>query len=294
MSHLAYAVGYSSDDAMREKLYPLFEQVFGIEVSILADFHRRGFWNPTYRPYTFFDGEAAVANVSMFTLPLMVQGSVRKAAGIQSVMTHPEYRGKGLMKQLFRRMLEEIDQAFDASFLLTDQPELYKPFGFRVVQEYTFAAPIGHFPKQEGDAVRKLDAFAKNDLRWIRERFARHQPLSWRFAPVGYASSFFLNMYHPAYQKKLYAADDLGVIVVYEVEEETLRLYDCIGENLPPLEALCSRIPEPFSRIEFHFPPDRFHGAAEPVPAQKRNLLMVRGRFELDNLPLRLPITAAF
>lgn len=58
------------------------------------------------------------------------------AAVIQSVMTHPSYCRKGLMKQLFKKMLKEIDKKFECSFLFTENPALYTPFGFRVVNEF--------------------------------------------------------------------------------------------------------------------------------------------------------------
>lgn len=80
--------------------------------------------------------EQAIANVSMFSLPMLVNGERIKAAGIQSVMTHPDYQRKGLMKQIFNEVLKEIDEQYECAVLFTEHPELYTPFGFRVVQEH--------------------------------------------------------------------------------------------------------------------------------------------------------------
>ena len=98
---LHFETAYSDNSLVREKLYPLFEDVFGISTVALKDFHRRGFWDPSYCPYTFFDGDTAVANASRFELPLMIKGRSITAAGIQSVMTLPKYRHRGLMTSLF-------------------------------------------------------------------------------------------------------------------------------------------------------------------------------------------------
>lgn len=295
MSNLEFVSNYSPDDTRREQLYPLFERVFGISVDVLKDFYARGFWNPTYRPYTLFEGERAVANSSMFSMPLIVQGRLIQAAGIQSVMTDPDQRGKGLMKQTFTRMLADIDQEFESAFLITDSPELYTPFGFRTLQEFYFVASVAHEPQAGDSLARKLEFFYEEDLSIVRGLFEGHVPVSQRFAPVSHQSSFYLNMYSPSYNEKLYHAADLNVLLVFEVEDDTLKLYDVVGAKLPSLEQLCSQIPASFSKIEFYFSPDQFNIVSEPVRLDAtRSRLMVRGRFDVEDEPLTFPITAAF
>jgi GNAT superfamily N-acetyltransferase len=295
MKSLAFHSGFSAGDARRERLYPLFETVFRIPVDTLRDFHARGFWNPTYRSYTFFDGERAVANTSFFSMPLFIQGTRREAAGIQSVMTHPDYRGAGLMKRLFVRMLEEIDSEWETALLFTATPDLYRRFGFREVRQHYAVAPIRHVPKQENRLARKWDFFADDDVQRARMLFQRHTPVSRLFAPLSHGSSFFLHMYNPAFQQKAFFIDDLNLLVVWETKGETLHLYDVIGESLPPVEELCSRLPAPVSRIAVHFHPDRFDLAGwEPVALETRAWLMARGRFELERECFMLPVTASF
>lgn len=226
MENLALATNYSTDDSKREKLYPLFEKVFGIEAVTLKDFYSRGFWNPAYRPYTFFDEERAVANVSMFSLPMTIQSTLVKAAGIQSVMTDPDYRRKGLMKLLLKEMLKDIDLEFELAFLFTDTPSLYTFFGFRQVQEHYF----------------------------------EHQ-----------------------------------MIIVFEVEGKTLKLYDIIGNQPSSLEKIYAQIPTPSERIELYFSPDLFNeDAFKPVIINSSSSLMVRGQFDMKKYYFKFPITAVF
>jgi hypothetical protein len=128
-----------------------------------------------------------------------------------------------------------------------------------------------------------------------RMLFQRHTPVSRLFAPVSHWSSFFLHMYNPAFLQKVSCIDDLNLLVVWETKGETLHLYDVIGESLPPVEELCSRIPVPVSRIAFHFHPDRFDLVGwEPVAQETGTRLMARGRFELERECFMLPVTAAF
>ncbi|WP_139488011.1 GNAT family N-acetyltransferase [Brevibacillus dissolubilis] len=311
MNNLNFFSKYSSDQDMRERLYPLFDAVFGIPVDVLRDFYARGFWNPSYQPYTLFDGERAVANASMFDMPLVINGTQIHAAGIQSVMTHPEYRGLGLMKQVFGKMLEEIDEQYEITILMTENPALYTPYGFRTVQEHYFtaAAPdeasveaavqehrsLLHNGLSTNQYARKLEFFEQNDLRIVRECFDGHQPLSKRFAPVSHQPSFALNMYNPYYQAKLYFSEDYNSLLIFDVDGDTLRLFDVIGRKLPAIEQICSQIEEPFSQIQFYFEPDALGVRAyETVPYESGSHLMVRGRFDVEGQPFKLPITAAF
>ncbi|RFU63162.1 GNAT family N-acetyltransferase [Bacillus sp. V59.32b] len=211
---------YSNDDSTREKLYLLFEKVFGIEAAILKDFHARGFWNPDYTPYTFFDGDKAVANVSMFAMPLLIEGKRIKGAGIQSVMTDPEYRGRGLMKQLFQLMLTELNKQVQVAFLYTDKPDLYTAFGFRVIQEHYYTAAASTVAVEKKRPFRKLDFFDENDVEVLRNLFQTREPTSHQFFPLSYDSSFYLNMYNPYFHGKLHYCEELETVIVAEINGE--------------------------------------------------------------------------
>lgn len=288
-----YNTGYSTDDPTREALYALFNTVFGIPPETFQDFYQKGFWDPTYTPFTLFDRDQAVANVSMFSMPILIDGQQIKAAGIQSVMTDPAYRGRGLMKQLFATMLAEIDKECDTAFLLTEEPELYTRYGFRSLQEHVFVIPYSQTTAPANN-LRPLDFFNEEDLHLIKSLFRAHQPISRTFAPVSHASSFYLNMYNPYFNQKLFYSTDLQVAIVYAIQDDTLKLYDVIGQELPTLNSLCDQIPHAFQRIEFFFCPDSFTTAPEAVPFPSNTHLMVRGRFDMEHKPFKFPVTAAF
>ncbi|MFD2370428.1 GNAT family N-acetyltransferase [Brevibacillus sp. GCM10020057] len=296
MNEFIYANGYSAEGDKREALYPLFEKVFGIPADDLRDFYSRGFWDPTYWPYTWFDGTRAVANASRFTLELQCAGQRVQAAGIQSVMTHPDYRKRGLMRRLCERMLADADRQFSTAWLFTETPELYIPFGFRTVPQYSFAADWIH-PGNPHGWLRRIDFSAEQDVQLIRKCFAGQEPLSQTFAPVGYESSFFLHMYSPSFQQNVYYSERLDAILVFAVEEQTLHLYDIIGKRLPSWAKLCEEIREPFARAVLHFCPDQFAELSfTPLPYEGTGKLMVRGLLgqELEQGMLRMPMTAAF
>ncbi len=284
---------YCAENGMRERLYPLFEFVFDISENILTDFHQRGLWDPTYHPYTLFDDGRAIANVSMFALPLVVGGKPITVAGIQSVMTHPDYRGQGLMKRLFEVMLHDIDSGFEASLLFTEKPNLYTKFGFQTVSESCFVLPYEHTGVCE-ERVRRLNAFDPSDMQLINTLLHLRTPASEHFFPLHYKSSFYLNIYDQHAHERLYYAKDLNAIIVFAVNNDTLELYDLIAPTFQTLEDVCAQIPASFSKITLHFCPDRFTNVNwTPVPHESTLQLMVRGNFDGQKC-LKYPETAKF
>ncbi|MGE5702254.1 MAG: GNAT family N-acetyltransferase, partial [Clostridia bacterium] len=271
-------------------------EVFGIDAALLQDFHERGFWDPTYTPFTFFDGEKAVANVSMFTRSMVIKGDLQKVACIQSVMTDPAYRGKGYMKQLMERMLAEIDQTLDTTFLITSSPQLYERYGFQTLLEYTFTSELPlSYPRQTGESLARLDVSSEQHLDIIKSCFTNQTPISFQLSPLRYESSLFLNLYDPFYQQLLHYSPEWKVLIFCKVEGDTFHLYDIIGETLPTFEQICSLVPNGVSRMELHVCPDRFGEVPwQALPNQSETKLMVRGSFDWNNGTCKMPITAMF
>ena len=114
------------EEPKREQLFPLFEEVFGITIQTLNDFSERGYWDDTYKALSFLHDDKAIANVGAFSLPLLINGERINAMGIQSVMTHPNFRRQGLMTHLLDKIIVEIDKECDCVVLFTENPELYK------------------------------------------------------------------------------------------------------------------------------------------------------------------------
>ena len=294
MNQLTFEKKYADNDKLRERLYPLFDKVFGIRVETFKDFYARGFWDPTYTPFTFFDGARPVSNVSVFEMPLMINGEKILAAGIQSVMTDPDYRGKGLMKSLMHSALEHIDNNYELSFLMTSNPELYTKYGFKVIKEHFFTKKHLHSSEKVENKLEPLTIFDPDDMQRIRWIFENNTPTSLQFYPSAYAPSFYLNMYNPILREMLYYSSDLNVIVIFEVDEGTLELYDIIGPELPTLEQIYSVIPYSFNEVNLYFPPDLFDGVFTAVEYEDVDFFMVRGDIDFESLQIKLPITAAF
>ncbi|MBE7104437.1 GNAT family N-acetyltransferase [Bacillus cereus] len=282
------------EEPKREQLFPLFEEVFGITSQTLHDFSEKGYWDYTYKALSFIQDDNAIANVAAFSLPLLLNGKKINAAGIQSIMTLPDFRRQGLMTQLLNKMIEEIDKQFECAFLFTETPELYKSFGFQIVQEYLMT--ILYDNKNNKDSIlRKLDFYNEEDRNLINEIIENSQRLSNMFSTINYRSSFYLKMYDLKWNEKLYYSKKLDAMIVYEVENEKLKLYGVFAPVLPILDELCEGIPESFTEIEFYFCPDQLGiDDVQYKELQSSKYLMVRSNKELDFKGYKFPVLTEF
>ncbi|PFL13119.1 GNAT family N-acetyltransferase [Bacillus cereus] len=282
------------EEPKREQLFPLFEEVFGIESQTLRDFTEKGYWDYTYKALSFLQDNKVIANVAAFSLPLLINGEKINAAGIQSVMTHPDFRRQGLMTQLLNKMIEEIDKQCEYAFLFTETPELYKSFGFQIVQEYLMTIPYDK--KNNKDSIlRKLDFYNEEDRNSINEIIENGQRLSNMFSTINYRSSFYLKMYDLKWNEKLYYSKKLDTMIVYEVENEKLKLYGVFAPVLPILDELCEEISESFTEVEFYFCPDQLGiDEVQYTELQSSKYLMVRSNKEVDLKGYRFPILTDF
>ncbi|MGG0458644.1 GNAT family N-acetyltransferase [Bacillus mycoides] len=282
------------EEPKREQLYPLFEEVFGITSQTLHDFSEKGYWDYTYKALSFLQDDKAIANVAAFSLPLLINGEKICAVGIQSVMTHPNFRRRGLMKQLFSKMIEEIDEQCECAVLFTENPELYKPFGFQIVQEYLMT--VSYENKSDKDSqLKKLDFYNEEDRQLINEIIENSQRLSNMFSTLNYQPSFYLNIYDLKWNEKLYYSKKLDAMIVYEVENEKLKLYGVFAPVLPILDELCEEISESFTEIEFYFCPDQLGiDDVQYTELQSSKYLMVRSSKELDFKGYKFPVLTEF
>ncbi|CAM3802870.1 GNAT family N-acetyltransferase [Bacillus cereus] len=282
------------EEPKREQLFPLFEEVFGITSQTWHDFSAKGYWDYTYKALSFLQDDSVIANAAAFSLPLLINGEKISAAGIQSVMTHPDFRRQGLMTQLLNKLIEEIDKQCECILLFTENPKLYTSFGFQIVQEYLMTVPYDK-KNNKDSLLRKLDFYNEEDRQLISETIANSQRLSNMFSTLNYQPSFYLNMYDSKWNEKLYYSKKLDTMIVYEVENEKLKLFGVFALVLPILDELCEEISESFKEIEFYFYPDQLGiDDVQLTELQSSKYLMVRSNKELDFKGYKFPVLTEF
>ena len=209
---------YKDNPELRASFAALAKETFGID---FEKWHAAGGWNEDYIPYSYSSVERIIANVSVSTMELLMEGKKQKAVQIGTVMTEPSHRGKGLAGSLLLHVLKEYEYTCDFFFLAADEKAvpLYTRWGFR---------PVKH--KRESLPLRsKVAALGEEHI----------------------LSFYYVHGFDQCIHR---LSEDL--LVLMEMEGADLHLYDVFSTRAYRLETLLERIiPEHAERIICHFDP---------------------------------------
>lgn len=219
------------NEPLRRSFNSLAQAVFGLS---FENWHRGGWWNHQYVPHVLFQDGRAVSNVSVNLIDFLWQGKPRRYLQLGTVMTHPEYRGRGLNRWLLERVLECYAHTCDAVFLFANHSVLdfYPKFGFEPAPEWQCRFPIA--PRKA--EVLPLDMENPADVRLLLEKYRESNPYS-RFPFLG--NPGLLMFYCSQFLKDcvLYLPDD-DAIVIAEFDGHEMLCYDIYGKAGAPMMQL--------------------------------------------------------
>ena len=282
---------YFDDPSAWNALVDLLQDTFSIDVSILDQFDGP---DRTSMPFGYFDADGrCVANFTAFSMPMIINGRVVKAAGYQSGAVRPEWRKRGLYRDLMQRAFAHTaTEGYELDLLLTDKPALYERYGFRILPQHIFVAQTPTLQKSDLSA-RQLSLEAPDDLRLIKTLLQNRQPASAQFAVVRQMEMFLLNASFNSAIRLTALGDD--TVVAWTFDGATFWLLDIVGTAIPSLATIVSALDIEPERIEICFSPDRLDCEVSLEPYDGYTMLMVRGKAAADIVgPLMLSPMAEF
>lgn len=133
-----------------------------------------------------YDGPEIIGTAGIFSLSLTVPGSRTPMAGVTQVGVQPTHRRRGILTQLMRRQMDDLNEGGEAvAGLWASESSIYGRFG------YGMAAPVGELQIERGRSgfarphhptgrVRLLEKEpALEALPQILDRFVAGQPGLW-------------------------------------------------------------------------------------------------------------------
>jgi hypothetical protein len=137
-----------------------------------------------------------------------------------------------------------------------------------------------------------LDVRERRDVAVLQRLLEAREPVSDVVGVVRETAVFCFNEgRHP-----LWYSEDLDVVVCLERSGRTLRLFDVVGPDVPPLVELVGRVPGAVDEAVVYFAPDRLGVDATASPHVLDHggpsHLMVRGPFAAEGRPFTLPRSA--
>ncbi len=265
----AFCDRVSGDETARRGFLHLARQVFGLD---FEPWRAGGWWGGDYIPHALMDADRMVANVSANIIRTRVKGKDKAFVQIGTVMTDPEYRGRGLA----RHLMEEVMARYGGSgiYLYANDSVLdfYPKFGFVKAQEHQYSLPV----QKSGEPVRKLDMDdPSHRARLIEAYLARSNPYS-ALAMLGNAG--LLMFYCGQFMKScVYEIPGLDAVAVAEYDGGRTLVYDVFGGNAPLRDILNALAEEETKTAVLGFTPSDADGFDVEPRVEEDTTLFVTG-----------------
>lgn len=251
---MQYDYDYRHDGSKRKAFNELSRLVFGLD---FEPFYASGWWDDSYICHTLFDGDRAVSNVSVTTMRFMIRGREQDALQLGTVMTHPDYRGKGLAGDLMAKVTKAYEGKTSFRFLFANDmvTDFYPRYGFYERPRYLFSCPFSPDGERAG-RFRLLDLEKKDDRMTLEGVLFSRVPVSETFSLVTGQSIALFHALYLLSDALLFDEEEEGVLMAAQ-EGETLHLYDAAYPRKIGWLSLFKRLPfRGIRQVVFHFTPE--------------------------------------
>ncbi|HBH6991870.1 TPA: GNAT family N-acetyltransferase [Listeria monocytogenes] len=258
----------------RDSFNKLAESTFDIN---FEEWFRSGFWNDKYVCYSYIDNNEVISNVSINKMNLIYQGENYSALQIGTVMTHPNYRGQGLAKNLLNHVIAKYEDQYDFLYLFANDTVLdfYPKFGFERIEESSFTVDACNL-KKKASKLKKLNPDNKTDFQLISRIVSERAPLS-NILDVKESEDLLMFYVLIALKNELYYLEELDVIVLMEQEGTDLYVLDILStKKLDVVEVLSYLSTKKIETIHLLFTPEKSKYIDAAYIIETEDMLFVR------------------
>lgn len=225
MKELTFFKGYQQEDKKRAAFDALSVKTFGLS---FETWYQSGYWRDKYIPYTLFDGEQAVANVSVNIMDFSIFGHQQRTIQIGTVMTDEAYRNQGLSRRLMENVFEDWKADSHLIYLFANSTvwDFYPKLGFKSVKEYQYQRAIT--PTTQANFV-KLDMDKKEN----RERLHDYAKNTCPFGKISMQENADLVIFYciTTYKNNVFYLPELDAIAIAEIKGRQLHLLDVFSKK---------------------------------------------------------------
>lgn len=217
---------YKDINHYRQSLNRLTMQTYGFD---FEQWYQQGYWSNKYRPYSLLHNDQIIANISVNPIDYLVNGDIKRALQIGTVMTDKAYRHRGLSRELMKVILEEYQASSELIYLYANDSVLqfYPKFGFTQAKEFIHSKLM----TETGDKLpyRKLDLGKEEDKTILVRLVTGTIPVS-KYAMIDnpYLMLFHLTSYMAG---DVYYFEELELAAVVTWEEEHIFITDLFCER---------------------------------------------------------------
>lgn len=233
-------------------------------------------WCEHSEPFVHVEDGVPVAHVGVMEIPVVLDGHEEILAGIHAVCTQPDHRGRGHMRAAMGEALRFVDAHYRRAVLWANDKHIYHRFGFREQTEHTFVGAVRGGDRLRG---RPLSLDDRVDRAELRHALAKRAPVSRRCGSRDPGWLALINLALWRTPPHIVSLDELGCVVIYGLQDGTLRLHDVAAREMPTLAAIAEALGPGFDRVQIGFSPDDLR-ALDLTPqavSEDDDVFMVRG-----------------
>ena len=277
MQSLTFHSNYKHNKMLRDSFNNLAEATFG--GLNFEHWYECGYWDERYVPYSYADNGQIVANVSVSFLDFIVEGEMKKAIQIGTVMTHPDYRGQGLSAKLMNIVIETYEDECDFMYLFANDKVLdfYPKFGFKRASESTFELKVQ--PAEQPYTLRKLNPNDDEQRAFIHEIAAARAPISQKFSTLNTPSLFMFYCLY-VFEQEIYYIEENETIIAYKEDEGHIDIFDIVSKDVRTITEILSHIPNIEAKpFRLHFTADEATEAIATLDSSTNLFVRTFGSF---------------
>ena len=265
-------INYRDNESLRNSFNELAGKVFG--GLNFEGWYWNGFWKDNYIPYSVVADGKIVSNVSVNTCDMNYDGRIVKLIQLGTVMTDPDYRGRGYARMLMEKIVEDYENKVDGIYLFANDSvvDFYPKFGFRKSREFQFSKAVNNDAERTAQLVpmsEKRDWDKMVQILNKTEQNAKMYMVSNSGLYMFYLSQFM--------QENTFYIADCDSYAIAEIESDTLILHAVIGSG--ELDRVIAAFGKEIKKVILAFTPKDSTGYDKSVVAEEDTHLFVRGKF---------------
>ena len=262
---------YRENEDLRRSFNELAEKVFGLN---FENWYKNGFWKDNYIPYSVIEDGKVVSNVSVNACNMNYGGRVVKLIQLGTIMTDPDYRGKGYSRILMERVISDYKDKVDGIYLFANDSVLdfYPRFGFKTGKEYQYSKDVNNTDEDRTVMVPMADKEAWDKM--VRLITEKEQNSKFYMVENTGLYMFYLSQFM---QENTFYIENCDSYAVAEVEDDTLILHTIIGKG--DVDKVISAFGSKIKKVVLNFTPNVTYGFEENELHEEDTTLFVMGKF---------------
>ena len=265
-------INYRDNESLRYSFNELAGKVFG--GLNFEGWYRNGFWKDNYIPYSVVADGKIVSNVSVNACNMNYDGRIVKLIQLGTVMTDPDYRGRGYARMLMEKIIEDYENKVDGIYLFANDSvvDFYPKFGFRKSREYQFSKAVKIDTERTAQLVPMAEKSDWDNMVQIlnkTEQNAKMYMVSNSGLYMFYLSQFM--------QENTFYIADCDSHAIAEIEDDTLILHAVVGSGA--IDRVISAFGKEIKKVILAFTPNDLTGYDKSEVIEEDTHLFVRGKF---------------